>query len=304
VSGLHHRVLVTGGRGFIGRRCLPRLAALGHEVHAVSSAAPPPGAGETWHRCDLLDPEAAKALLGALRPTHLLHLAWIATPGLFWTSELNGRWLAAGRRLAADFYAGGGRRMVVAGTCAEYARSDAPCAEDSTPIAPNTPYGQAKAAMHEALREAAKGRGGHAWARLFFPYGPGEPPGRFIPGAIDALLRGEPFACTHGRQLRDFIYADDVAEALVALLGGECDGAYNIGAGEGRSLRQVADAIVAELGRAELLRFGALEAPLHEYASVVADTVKIGRDLGWRPRTGLQEGIRLTVAARRRAGGD
>src|SRR5229473_1316941 len=97
------RVLVTGARGFIGRRCLPRLAALGFETHAVSSA-PIEGDGATWHRCDLLDGAACEALVRRLRPTHLLHLAWIAQPGIFWTSPLNMAWLAAGVRLVDAFY--------------------------------------------------------------------------------------------------------------------------------------------------------------------------------------------------------
>src|SRR5260370_7046858 len=100
------RVLVTGARGFIGRRCLPRLAALGFETHAVSSA-PIDGGGATWHRCDLLDGAACEALVRRLRPTHLLHLAWIAQPGLFWTIPLNMAWLApAGPLVSASHSAG------------------------------------------------------------------------------------------------------------------------------------------------------------------------------------------------------
>jgi uncharacterized protein YbjT (DUF2867 family) len=81
------RVLVSGAGGFIGRWSVPALHALGYEVHAVRRRA---GAGEAHcaqlsdaqiHSADLLDERAIDELLGKLRPTHLLHYAWIATPG-------------------------------------------------------------------------------------------------------------------------------------------------------------------------------------------------------------------------------
>lgn len=280
-------VLVTGARGFIGRRCLPQLAARGFEVHAVSSTS-----------CNLLDPAAAQALIDGLRPTHLLHLAWIAHPGVFWSSRQNLDWLKASIRLVDAFYVAGGTRAVGVGSCAEYADSDSPCREDATPLAPATLYGEAKAAMYFALRATARERGSWAWARLFFPYGPGEPPGRFIPSVIQGLLQRAPVDCTHGGQVRDFVYVDDVAEACAALVAGEASGAYNVGSGRGSSLREVADLIVSELGHPELLRFGARPAPQHDPATVVADIGKIRREHRWTPNVNLAEGIRKTIAAR------
>ncbi len=54
------------------------------------------------------------------RPTHLLHAAWIAKPGTFWTSEENLRWLGSSVELVRQFYASGGERVVGIGSCAEY----------------------------------------------------------------------------------------------------------------------------------------------------------------------------------------
>lgn len=290
-------VLVTGARGFIGQRCLPLLRARGFEVHAVTSQAGIED-GATWHQCDLLNTSACDALIERVRPTHLLHLAWYAQPGAFWTSSASLDWLAAGIRLARRFYDTGGVRAVGAGSCAEYAATDLPCREDITPIAPATLYGEAKASMHFALRATAHERGSWAWGRLFAPYGPGEPPGRFIPAVIDGLLRREPVSCTHGRQVRDFVYVDDVAEACVALVDSEATGAYNVGSGDGRSLKEVADIIIQQLGRGELVRFGEREAPKYDPARVVADGTKILTDAGWSPKVSLQEGIRRSISGR------
>lgn len=289
------RVLVTGARGFIGQRCLPLLVARGYEVHAVSAAGSRPDPG--WHRCDLLDPVQRDALLARVRPTHLIHLAWITQPGVFWHSPGNARWLDASARLVERFYTVGGKRALGVGSCAEYAVSDLPCDEMLTPIAPATPYGQAKAALLEALR--ASGNDDWAWARVFFPYGPGDAPGRFIPDLVDSLLSRRPFDCTHGTQIRDFIFIDDVAEACVALLDSDCRGAYNIGSGHGMTLRELAAAAVAQLGHAELIRFGARPPPAHDPARVVANIARISRDLHWSPRIDIADGLRRCIAARK-----
>jgi nucleoside-diphosphate-sugar epimerase len=81
---------------------------------------------------------------------------------------------------------------------------------------------------------------------------------------------------THGNQVRDFIHADDGADACIALLDSRLSGPFNVGTGRGCSLREVAAVIVAELERGELLRFGEREASAR----------------------GLKEGIRLTIEAK------
>jgi nucleoside-diphosphate-sugar epimerase len=293
-------VLVTGARGFIGWPCLARLAARGYEVHAVSSS----GHSDTeaiWHRCDLLDARSTNELVARVRPSHLLHLAWLATPGVFWSSPANLDWLAASIRLVQAFYSAGGERAVGVGTCAEYAASDDTCHEDATPIAPKTVYGASKAAMYFAWLAAAGGQRQWAWARLFFPYGPGEPPGRYIPSVIGALLRGEVVECTHGYQVRDFVYVDDIAEACAALVSGTESGAYNVGSGRSASLRDVAEKIIGELGGRELVHFGARETPAHDLARIVADTGKIREHFDWSARVSLEEGLDRTIAAHRGA---
>src|SRR5258706_14740282 len=126
VKHSQRRILVTGARGFIGRECLTRLSALDAELHALSTQSVSDAGGVTWHQCDLLDSPAAVGLLQRIAPSHLLHLAWIAEPGVFWESPLNHRWLAASTVLFEAFYASGGKRVVAAGSCAEYAPATVP----------------------------------------------------------------------------------------------------------------------------------------------------------------------------------
>jgi nucleoside-diphosphate-sugar epimerase len=155
--------LVSGAGGFIGRWSVPRLMALGYAVHAVVGRTarheiPPPLLGATLHRADLLDPAATDALLKLVKPSHLLHFAWIATPGLYGTSLQNYRWLTAGERLLTSFYAAGGVRAVMAGSSAEYdwARCGV-CDEYNSPLAGE---GAARAAGAAAVTAGATGRSG------------------------------------------------------------------------------------------------------------------------------------------------
>lgn len=269
-------------------------------MHAVSTRGgiADDGMPVQWHQLDLLGSAAPAALLGEIRPSHLLHLAWFAKPGAFWSSEENLRWLSASVELFRAFYAGGGRRAVGAGTCAEYQWVMDDCDEASTPLHPETVYGQCKLAASLAVAAAARMAGQNAaWARIFFPYGPGEPDDRFIPSVIRGLLQGQPVACTQGEQVRDFVYVDDVAGALAALVSGTATGAFNIGTGTSTSLRELAGVICGRLGHGDLVQFGARPAPPGDPQRVVAKITRLMSELGWRPSVSLGEGIDRTIAA-------
>jgi len=292
------KVMVTGAGGFIGRRCLPLLAAAGYDIHAIAAhvRAEPAEAHVTWHTCDLLDPAACAKTVATISPTHLLHLAWIATPGRFWSSAENLRWLASGVVLIDEFYRCGGKRAIGVGTCAEYAWDAADNDEDLSELKPDTIYGRCKLAMGIAFEAAAAVNGGSAaWARLFFPYGPGESPERLIPAVIRGLLRNEPVKCTHGNQIRDFVFVDDVASALTALLDSPAQGTFNVGSGTGISLREIVAIITARLGNPELVTFGARKSPVGDPARVVADVSKLKREVGWRPLIDIATGIERTI---------
>ncbi len=290
------RVLLTGATGFIGRACLPALRAAGAHIHAVArSAVSAPGVAS--HRADLLDPRQVAALVAEVRPTHLLHLAWIATPGVYWTSPENLGWLAASATLLREFVAQGGRRVVIAGTCAEYDWSQAGvCHEFSTPVAPSTVYGTCKHALRLVTEQFARQSGvSTAWGRIFFLYGPGEAPQRLIASTIRALLAGQPALCTSGTQRRDLLHVQDVGDALVALLRSEVGGPVNIGSGVPTPLADVVTRIGELLGRPDLVRLGARPTPSGEPPVLVADTGRLFSEVGWRPRMALDDGLAQSI---------
>jgi nucleoside-diphosphate-sugar epimerase len=291
------RVLVTGASGFIGTHCLRRLMLEDCEIHAVNrSGAGEPAAGITWRAADLRDPTQASALIAKIRPTHLLHGAWIATPGLYSHSPENVTWLQSTIALAAAFGAHGGTRFVGIGSSAEYDPGDRPCVEDETPIRPATIYGKCKTAGWLAVQAAAQQHGfSAAWGRLFLPYGPGDPPQRLIPSVLGALRAGKPVATTQGGQQRDFIYASDAADLLVRLLLSQEDGAFNIGTGCATTIRSVVEYLASRCGRSDLPQFGAIVQVSGEAAVLVADMSKVRDRLLWAPQTALHDGLDLML---------
>ncbi|MDH3671269.1 MAG: NAD(P)-dependent oxidoreductase [Gammaproteobacteria bacterium] len=292
------RVLVTGATGFIGRHCLKPLLERGYEVHAVCHDRPVVESSSlTWHRADLLVEGEIARIAKTAKPTHLLHLAWCATPGEFWTSLENLRWVKASIDLLEVFARYGGQRCVVAGSYAEYDWRHGRLEENSTPLGPSTLYGACKHGLHVILDTFAWQSGFMvAWGRVFHVYGPHEHPQRLMPSVCLSLLKGEEARCTHGNQVRDFLYVEDAADAFVALLDSEVIGAVNIGSGEGVPISTVIDGVAKKLGRPHLVRLGAVPARAGDPPELVADVRRLTDELCWRPRVTLAEGIDRSIA--------
>jgi nucleoside-diphosphate-sugar epimerase len=315
------RVLVTGAGGFIGRRSLEPLRAAGFDVHAVlSPRAAASGersdgraeglpAGGPVYRTDLLNAPEIDALIRAVRPSHLLHFAWIATPGEYWQSAENFRWLAASTHLLKAFQRSGGIRAVMAGSCAEYDWSRASvCDERTTPLAngPNsshaTPYTECKIAMSRVLEEFGRARRlSTAWGRIFFQFGPGEDQRRLVPSVITHLLSGREAACTPGTQIRSFLHVDDVAAAFAAMLDADVEGAVNVGSADRVAISDLLGRIAERLGRPDLIKLGARPMPPSEPPLLVPKIGRLRAEVGFEPRWTLDAALDDTIHWWRRA---
>ncbi|HKC64048.1 MAG TPA: NAD(P)-dependent oxidoreductase [Pyrinomonadaceae bacterium] len=292
------RLLLTGATGFIGRYCLPLLLAQDYEVHCVSSGrgSRNDSDGIRWHTADLLYAQSIPNLLARVRPTHLLHLAWTTAPGQYWTSLENVRWVQSSLELLQQFAAHGGQRAVLAGTCAEYDWRNGYCSESGTPLLPKTLYGASKHALQILTDSFAKQAGiSSAWGRIFFLYGQHEHPERLVSYVIRSILQREPVLCSHGEQVRDFLYVKDVAAAFVALLESDVRGAVNIASGEAVSLKDLIQKIADKLYGRELVRLGAVETSSDEPPLLVAATERLRDEVGWSPVYNLDKGLEETI---------
>ncbi len=287
------RVLVTGAAGFIGRPAVAHLLACGVEVHGVSRSHRTPTDAAIWHTTDLLDRDAMARLLAEVMPTDLLHLGWETTHGTFWADPRNLDWVAASLHLLRAFTASGGRRAVLAGTCAEYDwRTDAegpePWREDRA-TDPQTLYGAAKHSLHLLADKFTKEAGiSLAWGRLFQLSGPGETATRLVPSLVHSLRAGQPARSGPGGRLLDIMHSHDAGRALAHVLLCPLEGAVNICTGRPVSLESLVHQLAALAGRPDLAAPGTLPARPGDPPFLVGDASRLAAT-GFTPQHSIED---------------
>lgn len=291
------RVLVTGAAGFVGRHCLPILISNGFEVHPVDVFVPEEKPSDVhWHPVDLLDARQTDELFATIHPTHLLHFAWYAKPGEYWNSLENIRWVEGSLHLLRAFHMNGGKRVVMAGTCAEYDWASGCCSEDVTPLVPSTLYGTCKNALQHLLKDFSRVTGlSSAWGRIFFLYGPHENPNRLVSSVIINLLQNRTAPCSDGNQIRDFLHVKDVASAFVSLLMSNVNGPVNIASGSPIALKEIILSIADQLGKNSHVKFGALPQKENEPSVLFGDTKRLFSEVIWQPQYDMDRGIKETI---------
>jgi nucleoside-diphosphate-sugar epimerase len=312
VAGTFHgcQALVLGGSGFIGGWVARALAAEGASVHATArdragAARLTLRAGPAVHvvEADLSAPGMLAQVLSRTRPSIVFNLAGFGVD----RTERDAEAMAAlNARLVTDLCQGlvetpsdrwPHMRLVQVGSALEYGRITGPIREATAPE-PSTEYGRTKLAGTRAVEHAARSHGLPALvARLFTVYGPGEHSDRLLPSIRRAAATSEPVGLTRGLQRRDFTYVEDVAEALLRLAvsparPGEV---VNVATGRLTAVRDFAGTAASVLGLAPgLLRFGALPDRPEEMWQDEVDVSRLRALTGWRPPTGIRDGIRRT----------
>jgi len=233
------KVLITGASGFIGSYVLKSLQISNIDVVVVGRTRPAGYLGD-FIETNLLKISDFNNLIAKANASHLIHLAWYAEHGSYWTSSLNLCWVESTIKLAEAFCLAGGQHIVAAGTCAEYDWTFGYCIEEKTPLIPATLYGTSKDATRRLLMSlCAIHKVTCAWGRIFMPYGPGEDSRRLIPGLNDVFnLRLPPFA-VGSHSFRDLLHVEDVASGFISLLDSRAHGEFNICSGNPTQISEV-----------------------------------------------------------------
>lgn len=281
------KILLTGATGFLGSSFLRLAAQQGHEIGGLVRN-PTPIPNLRAFSGSLASPPWPE--LASWRPDTCIHTAWITTPGIYLESRENLRYLAESREFLCRLPTIGVSRVIGIGTCIEYLASAEPLSETSTPIAPKTLYAQCKNELRLALEDAAHRTGfALAWARVFYPYGPGEHPARLCTSILQKLARNEPVLLKTPASRKDYIFIDDLSAALLAVAESGAAGPINLGTGLGASVREIAGRLGALAGKSSLIDEapGTLVDPLGD---IVADASRL-KALGWKPSVSLEEGL-------------
>jgi UDP-glucose 4-epimerase len=299
-------IFVTGGAGFIGSAIADSLLKAGHSVTIYDSLV-------TGHRQAV--PEAANFIQADLSDSHELALAMtgqkydavmhcaafieagesMKTPGKFLRNNL-----VNSLSLMDMAVKTGVKRFVLSSTAAVYQSSEEPLTEDS-PLGPTNTYGFTKLVTEQSLDWYRQIHGLHFAALRYFNAagalpGRGEahqPESHLIPRILNvalgkaeyAYIFGTDYPTPDGTCIRDYIHIADLVTAhLLALdaLGEQDKLVYNLGSGQGYSVREVIDAASAVSGE----KIPVKESPRRpgDSARLVASSDKIRRELGWQPQ--------------------
>lgn len=292
------RILLTGGTGFIGQQAIPFLQEGGYKIYAITSKNLAIGNKDVqWLHGNLMDEEFVSSIFTKIRPTHLLHLAWITKPKVYWNSPENFNWVKSSLYMFQCFIENGGERIVSAGSCAEYDWSAGICIENATPLKSKSAYSKAKAKLYTYLNEVTnKNHVSFAWGRIFFAYGPNEAKTRLITSIIRNILTNRLLDIEYGAHKRDYIYVTDVASILVKLLDSNIEGPVNIGTGKSISIIDIAKTVAKLMDVSEEITNQIKINRDEKITLVEADTTILNSRLNYYPADNIELGIKKTIS--------
>jgi nucleoside-diphosphate-sugar epimerase len=184
----------------------------------------------------------------------------------------------------------------MAGSALEYDWNYGYCSEVLTPRNPHTTYGVCKNALQEMLKAYAEITNlSSAWGRVFNVYGPYDHPKRLVSSVILSLLKDEPALCSHGNQLRDYLYVEDLANAFVKLLEGNVTGEINIASGKPVAVKEIIYKIAGKLGKTDLVSLGAIPVSSSEPPLFAANIVRSSEEVSFSSEYDLDKGLDLTI---------
>lgn len=284
------RCLVTGGRGFIGKRVVERLLTIGAQVHAPTS-----------QELDVRDPNQTEAFFRAVSPHCVFHLASTARgrddhddmDSVFKTNTVGSF------NVLSSCIKSGVQRLILAGTGDETGSFD-----PGTKImsGPKSMYAASKAAatlLYEAASRFSDLQ--PTVVRLFAVYGPCQSLDFFIPQAVNASLKGPRMAMTEGLQKRDFTWLDDVVQALIDLAKSDSARGQTLDLCTGRlhSLREVVEILSDLTGNQDFANLGEIPYRSAEPHQLAGDPARLTQLLGRPLSVDLKSGLALLLADQR-----
>jgi UDP-glucose-4-epimerase GalE len=323
-------VLVTGGAGYVGSHAVLALAAAGYDVVIFDDlSAGHPEAVERLQRAfparsitlvqgDILDRPLVLKTLATSRAATVMHFAAkllvgesVAQPLKYYRTNVTGTLTVLDAMAEA-----GVKQFILSSTCATFGEPQTTPMDETHPQRPINAYGESKLAVERALPHIERAFG-IRWTALRYFNASGADPGgligedhdpeeHLIPRAIAATvggpsltLFGDDYPTPDGTCIRDFVHVSDLADAHIAALrgleAGAASSAYNLGNGQGASVREVIESVRRTTGRDVPHQIGPRRPG--DPARLVASSERARRGLGWTPRLAALDEIVRTAWA-------
>lgn len=313
--------LVTGGAGYIGAHVVRAFSEAGIAtvvVDDLSSGHPEfVSDGETLNKCSILETHRLTEIMQGNNVVGVVHLAGfkyagesVNRPLHTYTENVTGT-----MSLLQAMAAAGVRNLVFSSSAATYGTPDVDLVTEGTAVAPESPYGRSKLIGEWLLEDYARATDlVHTSLRYFNVVGSGyddirdTSPHNLFPIVLDALaaghtpkIFGDDYPTPDGTCVRDYIHVADLAHSHVVAAkalseGRELQPVYNLGSGDGVSVREIMDAM-GEVTGIEFTPEVADRRP-GDPARIVASGEAAARDLEWQMRHSLHDMVASAWAAR------
>lgn len=298
------RAVVLGGAGFLGSHLTGILVDRGRTVRVfdrknvdLGNLEPVREKIELVQGDFLSEADQRRALAGAGTVFHLVSTTIPASSAQDPVFDVETNLLPTVRLLDLALETGVEKIVFVSSGGTVYGKPRAIPIPEDHPTRPIVSYGVIKLAVENYLRLYRELHGlDYSVTRLSNPYGPRQNP-RGAQGAASVFLartfRGEPIEVWgDGSVVRDYIFVEDAVAGIAAAAGGGPGTVYNIGSGEGVSLKDLLSAIGEVAGTEPRVTYR--DARPFDVPVNVLDNTRARKELGWEPRVSLVEGLRRT----------
>lgn len=294
---------MLGGGGFIGINLCRRLAALGYRVRSFGRRClfPEELNGAEWYHGDFTDAAVLAAAVETFDVVfHLVHSTTPQSANIDMAADVRSNVEASLELLDVARKLGVSRVIYLSSGGTVYGRPQLVPTPETAPTDPITAYGISKLAVEKylALHEHLYGLE-YRVLRVANPFGPYQlaqkSQGLVAALASKAINDQGIDIWGDGSVVRDFIFIEDVVDALIAAIDDRsAERVFNIGSGEGRSVRDVIGAVEQVVGRKLKVRWKQGR-PVDVPVSVL-DVERARRELGWTPTTAFDAGLARTIA--------